>query len=134
MNSRLRQTASIIAITVMLTACHRVEPIYDIANSPISVSVDHKYTQEKVGEIITQAALSKGWLVEKVKPGVLRATIKWKEFSAVSSIHYSKTDYSIQLVSSDNLDQKDGKIHHKYNEYVKALQNDIDKNLSSSEQ
>ena len=130
MHVRFGQIATIVAITFILAGCHREQPVYDVVNNPISISAEHKFTQEKIGEIITQAAITNGWLVEKVKPGELRATIKWKDHSAVSSIIYNKTEYSIELVSSDNLKQGDGKIHRKYNEHVKALQNEINKRLS----
>lgn len=119
-----------IAITIIaltLTACHRQEAIYE-AQNPIS-NTQHKFTQEQVEKIIVQAAIANGWGVEKIKPGELKVSIKWGNHSAVSSITYSSTGYDISLLSSDNLKQEDGKIHRKYNQRVKTLQDAINKKL-----
>ncbi len=133
MSSRFTTVAAIVTIVFLLAGCHRTEPVYDVTDNPINKSIQDKYTQEQIGKIIIQAAVAKGWVVEKVKPGELHATIEWQSHSAISYIYYSKTEYSIELDSSDNLREKDGKIHRKYNTYVKQLRDEIDKRLSLAE-
>ena len=131
MNARFRQITTVLMVTFILAGCHRVEPIYNVDNNPVSVDTSHKIEQGQVGKIIAGAAISNGWTVEKIKSGELRVTKQWGSFSEVCSILYSDSAYSIEFVSATNLDQKDGKIHHKYNEHVKALQKSINNKLAA---
>ncbi len=131
-NSFLRPLAITLVMVASLSACHHVDPIYNVTADPIPGNVQSKLSLTQVEMIITDAATAKNWQVKKIKSGELRGTIKWRDFSAVSTILYSKENYSINLVSSQNLDEKDGKIHHKYNEYVKQLQTEIDTRLAQA--
>ena len=111
-----------------LTACNRQQPILTIEDVRIPRPAE-TLTLDQIKNNIVQAALDKGWLVDEVGPGELRATLKWKNHVAISAIRYSKASYSIKLTSSRNLKEENGMIHRKYNLEVQALEAEIDKRL-----
>jgi len=126
----LRKLSVILLMTVAFAACTRVEPVYNVEEDVVPTATQQKLSSEQVGKIIAKVAIEKGWTVNEIKPGNLHCTLKWHDHSAIVDITYSKTDYSIELDSSQNLKESDGMIHRKYNERVRDLQNEIDKRLS----
>ncbi len=123
-----------IALTVLMTisACERTQPIYNVDHDVVPEATQEKLSAKQVGDIIAKTAVSKGWVVNRVKPGLLHCSIKWREHSAVVDITYSKHNYNIHLDSSENLLQSNGMIHRNYNERVQQLQDEIDRKLSGA--
>ena len=67
----------------------------------------------------------RGWIVKKIEPGQLEATIYVRSHMAQVTIDYTASGYSIRYKDSTNLGYKDGKIHRNYNKWVQNLNMDI---------
>lgn len=121
---------------LLLSGCdNRRQPIYDIAERPIAASIQEKLDLDGVRKAIVDAAQTEQWLVEELAPGQLRARRDWRSHSATIDIAYDEDSYSIQLVESANLlQQPDSKIHRKYNQYVMALEREIERALFAAGQ
>lgn len=114
------------------SACaSRVEPIYNVVNHPVSSAAQRLPLQE-IGHVIATAAADYHWSVVRSGPGQLRATYERGSHEAVIAISYSKSAYSINLVSSEDLKQHDGEIHRKYNEWIHNLERAIEERLDAA--
>jgi len=131
----MTQSARLLSISFLmmtiLVACNHIEPVYNIENEAVPQEAQQHMNADKIGNVIANTALEKGWLVERSKPGLLRCTLKWQEHVAVIHIKYSNKDYSIELESSENLKAADGMIHPRYNKLIKQLEYEIDQKLSA---
>lgn len=132
MHAQFKRTLLAASVVVLLSACHPVEPVYSVDHADVQYNMEQKISAEKVGSIIKKAALADRWVVKTMSDSKLRCTNSWKNHEAVIDITYSSQSYSINLVSSENLKEKDGMIHHKYNQLVHKLQHDIDHKLSQA--
>ncbi|QHQ50296.1 hypothetical protein [Aeromonas media] len=56
--------------------------------------------------LIITAGISKSWVMRKERPGLIRGQVNVRQHQAVIDIPYSARDYSINYVSSINLDDK----------------------------
>ena len=74
---------------------------------------------------IRRAAAGRGWSVEDVAPGQIRATINLRESHAVVAINFTRTHFSINYVDSRNLEYNGKEIHRSYNGWVQNLEHDI---------
>ncbi len=115
----------------LLGACSRVQPVYNV-QVPLQAASSKSASTDKVGKVISRAATQQGWKLKSAGANKYRATIAWRQHSAVTEISYSAKSYSIDLVSSENLLEGKGQIHHKYNERVRALKAQIDSDLASA--
>lgn len=118
-------------LVVFISGCStfRVEPVYNAEQVPVPTALQSG-PLSTIENIIKTAAVGRGWLVEDAGPGKIKATLKSRTHEAVIDILYSKTNYSIEYVSSADLLYEDGKIHRNYNKWVKILENDINKGLN----
>jgi len=119
----------VLVLTVTLATCARQQVVYNVDQDAIPPATQQKLSSEQVGKVIAKAALAKGWTVKDIRPGKLHCMLKWRDHTATIDITYSKKEYSIELNSSENLQESDGMIHRRYNEYVRNLQNEIDTKL-----
>jgi len=117
----------IIAGVASVAACSTSKPVLNFDNQPIA----GQHTTEQVRTAIAAAAKTRGWIVEDVGPGELKATINVRVYHAVANIKYTATQFDIHYVESTNLDYKDGKIHRNYNRWVNNLRIQIEKEIPS---
>ena len=127
-------TICIVAVLLLLGACNRVQPVYEVHDQPVYAASRTLSLQQIEGRIILAARPSR-WRVYRVEPGQLRAVKRWKSHSATVSIPFSRKAYSLLFHSSDNLleDQASGNrtiIHRRYNHFVRALSFAINEELS----
>lgn len=72
----------------------------------------------------------RGWVLKKVKNGVISGKLVNREYMAEVEIPYSASGYTIKYVSSSANLKSDGKnIHRIYNRWVVTLDSDIKKQL-----
>ena len=118
-------------LVVIISGCStfRVEPVYNAKKIPVPAALQSGPVST-IENIIKTAAVGRGWTVQDAGPGKIKATLKSREHEAVIDILYSKTDYSIEYVSSVDLLYEDGKIHRNYNRWVRTLESDINKALN----
>lgn len=119
-----------IALAVMLVVggCNRVQPVYKVENHPVPVAAQNA-NLTTIETAIYEAASSNGWMVEKVNPGLMRATQKWREHAATVDIVYSQKSYSINYAGSANLKADQDYIHRRYNAIVLKLEQEIERRL-----
>lgn len=119
----------IIAIALFLAAC-AARPIQNVDNHPIPYSAQ-KLSLTEIGNEIGEAAISRGWMVDKKADGHLVATLtKAQTYQAVIDLKYSQTSYSIVYNTSRGLLDSQGNIHYNYGKWVILLDRDIQERLS----
>ena len=120
----------VVLTCALLAACSTSQPIRNMAANP----VDFNLTDEQVANAIITAGISKSWVMKKEKPGLIRGQVNVRQHQAVIDIPYSARDYSINYVSSVNLDDKGkGSIHRSYNRWVLGLNQAIQTELARTQ-
>ncbi|NER61640.1 hypothetical protein G3435_20175 [Pseudomonas sp. MAFF212428] len=98
------------------------------------LSLTRPVSHEQVKQAIVQTVTKRGWSVRRVTPEQIQADILVRNtFFAAVNIDYSATGYRINYRDSRELDYKDGKIHRNYNRWVKALDNNILRELKNQQ-
>ncbi len=123
--------AMLLLAMLLVEACSRTAPVYDVQNRPIPV-VAQKLSLDEIGQNITSAARRRNWRVDPIEPGRMTGRLDDRQHEAVIDISYTQQTYSITLVESANLRQEDGEIHKKYNKWIRLLLRDIDDRLYSA--
>ncbi|MBS4045259.1 MAG: hypothetical protein KG075_02875 [Alphaproteobacteria bacterium] len=117
-----------LAVMLVVAGCNRVQPVYKVENHPVPVAAQNA-SLATIETAIYEAASSNGWMVEKVNPGLMRATQKWREHAATVDIVYSPKSYSINYAGSANLKADQDYIHRRYNSMVLKLEQEIERRL-----
>ena len=116
------------SMLILLAGC-RANPVFNIENAPIEVSVKHSYKDIK--KAIIRAGAGLGWQMKAKKSGHIVGTLFLREHVAVVDIKYTKKSYSITYKSSQNLNYDGINIHKNYNSWVKNLNRQIQAQLFS---
>ena len=106
-----------------LVAC-RTAPIQDVIEAQLPTIPDAA-TAAAVDEAIWRAGRKVGWDVERLRPGEMQATWRFKHHRAVVSITHVGRRFNIRYESSRNLLHRDDLIHSKYNRLVQQLMRQI---------
>ena len=124
-----------VSATGMVLCGLLLAPVFAHAD-PVSNIVDHPITNLKK---MTLADVRKGivlggtryrWIFADDGPGKLKATQDAGRYSAVISISYTETTYSITLLESMGLEQKGDQIRSRYNRWIGLLTRNIDSELT----
>lgn len=118
------------ATVPLFVGCQHVEPIYSVSDGAVPASEKAALSLPDIRALMTKVALAEGWAISDVGEDHLLCTRRWQNHAATVRIAFSDKTYSITLVSSENLNAKDGVIHPKYNAYVHRLRSVIDLSLS----
>ncbi|WP_421272345.1 hypothetical protein [Aeromonas taiwanensis] len=120
----------VVLTCALLAACSTSQPIRNMAANPVAFNL----TDEQVANAIITAGISKSWVMKKEKTGLIRGQVNVRQHQAVIDIPYSARDYSINYVSSVNLDDKGkGSIHRSYNRWVLGLNQAIQTELARTQ-
>ena len=125
-----KRIALVFVFGLLVASCRQPQPINNVGSHAVPIIAQQRLNEEKIGELIVRAAVTNNWSVEPIGTGRYRITTRWREFSAVAEVAYTRQSYSIQLDSSQNLREKSGMIHPRYNEKVNALTIEIDRQLT----
>lgn len=119
-----------LALTALLglVACNRQQPIYTVTDHPVPPAAQ-SLPKQSVEQAILEAASVRRWNVDRVQPGLMRATQKWRTHMMTVNIRYSQERYSIEHVMTSNLKEQGGTVHRAYNTNVKALEDEIERHL-----
>lgn len=109
-----------IATLVVLCGCRGTVPIYNVTDAPVNVAKPPA-TLQSVEQAIVRAGIGLGWAMKPERPGLITGTLNLRTHTAVVSIPYSTSTYSILYRESVNLNQKDDKIHPNYNSWIQNL-------------
>ena len=109
------------------------KPIMNMVDVAVPTRSDGStYTAEEVQAVIIQGCHARGWSAVVDDAGLIRAsiTVRGRHFAEVE-IPYDASAYSINYLSSNNLDynEKKQRIHRNYNNWVVKLSGTIDKYL-----
>lgn len=124
---RIGARAACVTLCLAIAGCDQTVALYTV-HKPVPAAVQGIGVYQLEAHI-NQAASAKGWKVDKIRPGELRATQEWDSRVAVVTILYTAQGYSLRHHSSINLDERDGSISRQYNLRVQQLESEIDKRL-----
>jgi hypothetical protein len=125
------ETAFTVALLLIAVWSCRTAPIASVVDRPFFEDADPSI-DDSLKAIHTGAA-SRNWTVKEVGPGEALATLRFWNHVAVVRITYDESVFSILLVSSERLLQKDGKIHKNFNLWVEDLATSISKSSQVSD-
>lgn len=131
LNSRL---AIFAAAALTLTGCKTMEPVSNITNAPYTASYESArvLTLSDYERAIVRAGAGRGWQMVSAGPGLLRGDITVRgRHSASIEIPFTTDTYSINYISSNGLDYDSGvgTIHPNYNQWIRVLDSDIQKEI-----
>lgn len=128
----IRAIVAWLGLSIVLAACaHQQTTIYTVQDKPLPANA-RSLSPYQIEAYINQATATKGWKVDKIRPGELRATIDWDSHSATVTILFTQQAYSIRHYGSINLREKDGFIHRQRNVRVQLLEDEIDRRLKAA--
>jgi hypothetical protein len=115
--------AAIALVMGALAACAPV-PIHNITNRAMPPTAE-RLTQQEIDTIIVTEAAQRGWRIDPIAPGHMKGTLDIRSHRAVVDILADKANLNIRYLESTNLDEKNGVIDRKYNQWVANLEKDI---------
>lgn len=128
MKKQLLSLATVLLLT-FTTGCIMSAAI----QTPQSNITHYKLSKEEVKQNIIDAATLRGWTVKTINDSTLQANILVRNKHSITvNIPYTTSSYSIEYVSSSNLDAKSGTIHPNYNKWVYLLSEDINRHLAAA--
>lgn len=122
----------LLAVCIMaLAGCKsgfNTAPVLNVEDQMVTTKV----SMETMERCIVKAGLDLDWQMKKIKPGLIEGTMIRRGHTAVVSIPYSTTKYSIIYKSSSEglYADADGTIHKIYNTWVHNLDAQINKYLT----
>ena len=107
------------ALTLLLVAgCSTSQQVMNMTNSLVPANL----SEQEISRAIINAGISKKWVMREERPGLINGHIQVRQHQANISIPYNTVNYSINYVSSVNLnDNGKGKIHRNYNRWIIGL-------------
>lgn len=106
----------------------RGEAIYNVEGSAIPAGLD----AGRIEKGIILGGNQRGWRVTRVADGHLLATLTIRKHVAAADIRFDTATYSITYRESVNLNAKpDGTIHRNYNKWIRNLDTDIQRALTT---
>jgi hypothetical protein len=127
---RILARLSALLLVMALAACNTV-PIMNVDKAAVSGASGKPLTDDQVKGAIIRAGSGLGWQMTETGPGNISGTLMLRTHTAVVSIPYSSSQYSIIYKSSTNLDEKDGNIHKNYNGWIQNLNKGINAQLAA---
>jgi len=123
-----RYLIAVIVAVASLAGCARTAPINNI-DQPV---IGH-YSDNQMRQAIVEAGITRHWVMTPVAPGVINGRLVQRGHVANIRVDYTPSRYSIHYVSSENLLAADNEIHRNYNNWVTALNQDIQVRLSAQQ-
>lgn len=130
MNKSLKHALVGATLALAVAACATTQPIYNVQDATVVTTSGKHLSATQVRAAIITAGTSLGWHVADAGPGRLDGSLRLRGHSAVVTIPYSATKYSIVYKSSENLEESGGQIHRNYNGWVTNLDRAIRTELS----
>lgn len=125
----MRRILAISLALIVLGACSKTAPIYNVEQERIVTGSGKTPTMSQVERAILGAVVQKTWKVDQQNPGRIDAHFAKKTLVARIRIAYDTEKYSIRYRDSQNLLYSNGVIHRRYNAWIKGLVITINANL-----
>lgn len=126
----MKRMLVVVFAALLLTACQNA-PIYQVTSRPVPLNAQN-LSMDQMERAIILAGQGRGWRMERVSPGTLRAVQAQPKFSATVDIVYDQKAYSIRHVATSGLRERDGMVHPHYNFWIRNLESDIQNTLSNA--
>jgi hypothetical protein len=126
----MKKVLVVVFAGLLLTAC-RNAPMYEVTSRPVPTTAQ-TLSMDQIERAIIIAGQGRGWRMERVSPGTLRAMQVQPKFSATVDIVYDQKAFSIRHVGSSGLRERDGMVHPHYNFWIRNLESDIQTSLSNA--
>jgi hypothetical protein len=124
-----RVSGVLMVCAVLLIAACRASPMYSVESAPLNPPP--KATMADVQRAIIRAGAGRGWVMTPKEPGLIEATYSRQGHVATIDIRYDLKSYSINYVSSENLNYDGSSIHPRYNSWIQYLQTDIQNQVAA---
>lgn len=121
---------AVVFAALLLAACQNA-PIYQVTSRPVPLTAQN-LSMGQIERAIILAGQGRGWRMERVSPGTLRAVQVAPKYSATIDIVYDRKAYSIRHVGSSGMRERDGTVHPHYNFWIRNLEADIQNSLSNA--
>ncbi|MDC0534990.1 hypothetical protein OAO18_04165 [Francisellaceae bacterium] len=119
----------LIACVLMVSACTTMQPIDNIGQQTVPSGL----TADQVRQSILSACGIMGYRADDSNSGNVLVTMSGgDQQTAVVKVTYDNSGYSLLYVSSQNIEQQNGQIAEAYNDWVKSLNNAIQKQLNQA--
>jgi hypothetical protein len=117
-----------ITMCILLSGCFSIkQPVYNVYEENI---IGGKYlTQLQVEQAIVKAGVPFGWRMDKMKNGLIVATLALRAYTLIAEINYSASFYDIVYKDSVNMGYDGKNINKDYNDQIKNLYVAIQQNL-----
>jgi hypothetical protein len=125
----LTRLAAIFAMSLLVAACARTLPIYNVAEAPVVTASGTTPSPGQVKDAIITACRDKGWWVNPRADGHVIATAHVRQHTAIVDIRYSAEHYAITYKDSEVLLYDGQQIHRNYNKWVQLLEERINAEL-----
>ena len=120
----------LVLVLCLLGACTKVQPIYNVEEAIIVTGSGKTPTTEEVRTAISRAVVAKTWKIDEIDDQRVEAhLVKGKKIARLTVI-YSTKKYSIRYRNSVSLLYEAGRIHRRYNSWVRGLEITINRNLA----
>ena len=130
MRKKLSSVVVLLGIIIALSGCV-TKPILNLNSVAISVfPTGEQPSYKTIQKAIIRACQDRGWTPIIKEKGVIEASINVRHHFAQISIKFDTAEYSIDYISSQNLDYANGEIHRTYNNWIANLSRSIQKELS----
>ena len=129
----------VLVLTLAAIGCRAGRPVGSFTYDFPTVRAHNNITENQMHDAIVKACADNNWRVSEPAPNTIEATIVVRnKHTVVVSIPYTATHYSINYKASTNMEYKaksDGSavIHPNYNKWVGILDQNIRRNVASSE-
>ena len=125
----MKKIFTIISLVLFLGAC-QTAPIYE----PTGIILPSGFTQVEAKDVILSALESpsmirRGWMVKEIQEDKVVAILNVRTHQATIDIFFNDSSITPRLASSENLLQKNGKIHRNFNRWLSILVNEIRVNI-----
>jgi len=118
-----------IIFATSITGCAH-ETVYNVEHHPTPPGAK-KLTLQQMGQRIQRAVAKRSWRCDETTPHVLICHHEKRTHKAIVQIDYNRDFFAIHNVKSENLNYGSGKIHKKYNRWIKDMEKDIMDALSA---
>ena len=120
MRRPLKYIGLAVGLAVLCSCANHIIPITNLDNQPMPVAAQ-RMAPGDLTQRIEHGAGAAGWKLAEMAPGQLQAVYIKEDHVVTVRISFTPSAYSIDFVSSVNMDQGSGKIHHKYKEWIDGL-------------
>jgi hypothetical protein len=123
---RIFQILTLAVCLMGLTAC--TVPLQQTHNTEI-----HASSLSVVKDSIIKAGQGRGWIMNAAPKNVINGKLINRDHEVEIRITYATNNYQIDYVSSKNMKAGAGKIHRKYETWLRNLDLDIQKQLAMTQ-